>query len=259
MRKFHQFTALFFVLIFAFTSLKAQDIITLKTGEDIKSKIMEIGLSDVKYKKFENLSGPTYTMNKSDIFMIKYENGSKDVFGNTSPAAKPDQSNNEYNSNNNNNSYNNNNSVRKQVEEEYRNTDAQREYDKNMKLYHKKLVKGIVITSIGVPMLFAGAGLLGYGVSAFNADEAYNSTLSYGSSYYAIDETGDIVCMALGAAFMAVGIPLSIVGPVTLARSFHYKGLAKKAQASMSFAPVLAPAPGSHTNFASGMGMKIVF
>jgi hypothetical protein len=34
----------------------------------------------VKYKKYENQAGPTYTLMKSDIFMIKYENGDKDMF-----------------------------------------------------------------------------------------------------------------------------------------------------------------------------------
>jgi hypothetical protein len=61
-------------------TLSAQDIITLKNGDDIKAKVQEIGISDVKYKKFENLTGPTYTLQKTEIFMIKYESGDKDVF-----------------------------------------------------------------------------------------------------------------------------------------------------------------------------------
>jgi hypothetical protein len=60
----------------------AQDTITLKNGEDIQAIIQEIGEVDVKYKKFDNPNGPNYTLKKSDIFMIKYANGSKDVFSN---------------------------------------------------------------------------------------------------------------------------------------------------------------------------------
>jgi hypothetical protein len=48
--------------------------------------VQEIGLDNVKYKKYENQNGPTYTLMKSDIFMIKYENGDKDVF--TAPSAQ---------------------------------------------------------------------------------------------------------------------------------------------------------------------------
>jgi hypothetical protein len=58
----------------------AQDVITLKNGEEVKAKVQEVGLSDVKYRRYENLDGPVYTLRKTEIFMIKYENGEKDVF-----------------------------------------------------------------------------------------------------------------------------------------------------------------------------------
>jgi hypothetical protein len=57
-----------------------QDIITKKDGSEILAKVLEVGTADVKYKKFDNVQGPTYTILKSEIFMIKYENGGKDVF-----------------------------------------------------------------------------------------------------------------------------------------------------------------------------------
>ena len=60
--------------------LYAQDIITLKSGEEVKAVVQEIGADYVKYKKFENKNGPTYSLPKSAVFMIKYENGAKDVF-----------------------------------------------------------------------------------------------------------------------------------------------------------------------------------
>ncbi len=61
-------------------SADAQDLITKKDGTDIPAKILEITITEVKYKKFENLSGPTYTLLKSDILMVRYENGTNDVF-----------------------------------------------------------------------------------------------------------------------------------------------------------------------------------
>ena len=60
------------------------DIITLKDGSDIQAKVTEIGENEIKYKKFENQSGPAYTMKKVEIFMIRYANGSKDVFADAS-------------------------------------------------------------------------------------------------------------------------------------------------------------------------------
>jgi hypothetical protein len=72
-------------------TISAQDIITLKNGDEIKAKVQEVGLSDVKYKKFENLTGPTYTLLKTEIFMIKYENGEKDIFATQSQPEREKQ------------------------------------------------------------------------------------------------------------------------------------------------------------------------
>jgi hypothetical protein len=58
----------------------AQDIIIMANGEDIQAKVSEINDSEVRYKNFSNLQGPDFVIRSSDIFMIKYENGSKDVF-----------------------------------------------------------------------------------------------------------------------------------------------------------------------------------
>jgi len=61
-------------------TMSAQDIIVMKNGSEIRSAVQEVGVDVVKYKKYDNLNGPTYIKIKSEIFMIKYENGSKDVF-----------------------------------------------------------------------------------------------------------------------------------------------------------------------------------
>lgn len=58
----------------------SQDIIILKNGNENKAKVTEIGLNDIKYKDYSNLTGPTYTISKSKVFLIRYENGKKDVF-----------------------------------------------------------------------------------------------------------------------------------------------------------------------------------
>jgi hypothetical protein len=58
----------------------AQDVITLKNGQEIQALVQKISEVDVEYKKFENPNGPNYLLRKSEIFMIKYANGSRDVF-----------------------------------------------------------------------------------------------------------------------------------------------------------------------------------
>ena len=64
---------------FSFIS-NAQDAITTKDGTDILAKVIEINQNDIKYKRWNNLDGPTYTMSISDILMIRYENGTKEKF-----------------------------------------------------------------------------------------------------------------------------------------------------------------------------------
>ncbi len=61
-------------------TVSAQDIITLKSGEEISAKVTDIEQTVIRYRKFDNQTGPVYTVEKKDVFMIKYENGSKDVF-----------------------------------------------------------------------------------------------------------------------------------------------------------------------------------
>ena len=55
------------------------DIIILGTGEEVSAKVIEIGKEQIRYKKCENLSGPDYVINKSEVFIIKYFDGSKDI------------------------------------------------------------------------------------------------------------------------------------------------------------------------------------
>ncbi|MDR1121262.1 MAG: hypothetical protein LBM08_10125 [Dysgonamonadaceae bacterium] len=87
MRKI-KFFVLLIVLSCSVNAVWSQDIITLKSGDEIKAKVQEVGLSDVKYKKYGNLDGPVYTLLKTEIFMIKYENGEKDIFKDE-PAVSP--------------------------------------------------------------------------------------------------------------------------------------------------------------------------
>jgi TM2 domain-containing membrane protein YozV len=65
-------------LTVSFMGINAQDVITKMDGSDIFARIFEISANDVYYKKFSNESGPTYTLPKSDVYQIKYENGDVD-------------------------------------------------------------------------------------------------------------------------------------------------------------------------------------
>jgi hypothetical protein len=55
------------------------DVLILKSGEEIAAKILEITDDAIKYKKCDNPLGPTYSMAKERVFMIKYINGTKEL------------------------------------------------------------------------------------------------------------------------------------------------------------------------------------
>lgn len=68
-----------FSCLLASNALMAQDIVLLKTGDEIKTRVIEVTDNLVKYKRYDNLSGPTYSYEKTEVFSIKYENGEKKV------------------------------------------------------------------------------------------------------------------------------------------------------------------------------------
>lgn len=55
----------------------AQDLLILKSGKELKVKIVEDGPEIIKYREFEDPSGPLYTIAKSNVASIRYEKGSK--------------------------------------------------------------------------------------------------------------------------------------------------------------------------------------
>jgi hypothetical protein len=68
----------FVCLAFFVGAVYAQDVITKRNGEDIKAKVTEVSTSIVKY--IEYIDGPVQSIYASDVFKIKYKDGSRDVF-----------------------------------------------------------------------------------------------------------------------------------------------------------------------------------
>lgn len=73
------FLFIVFVLVF-FCVSRAQDIIVKTDSSRISAKVEEVGSTDVRYKRFDNPDGPTYTLSTIEIARIVYQNGSVDVF-----------------------------------------------------------------------------------------------------------------------------------------------------------------------------------
>lgn len=56
------------------------DLITLRNGDEIKGKVIEVSDKAVKYKRCDNMDGPLIVVSADNVFMIKYSNGTKEVF-----------------------------------------------------------------------------------------------------------------------------------------------------------------------------------
>lgn len=65
----------------------AQDVIVKRDGEEIQCRILEVSTNKVKYKQWKNQDGPTFVEKKTDVLMLKYENGQKEVISYSGPVS----------------------------------------------------------------------------------------------------------------------------------------------------------------------------
>jgi hypothetical protein len=56
------------------------DTIVMRNGDLMEAKVTEIGQREIRYRKCEDLEGPVFVVNITDVFMIKYPNGTRDYF-----------------------------------------------------------------------------------------------------------------------------------------------------------------------------------
>ncbi|HVA98003.1 MAG TPA: hypothetical protein VNG53_03835 [Bacteroidia bacterium] len=84
-------TILFFSAFLVLSKIsKAQDTIVQTNGTRIIAVVQEVGTTEIKYKKYANReTSPVYTIAKDQVSMIKYADGTKDVFNQGSTGIKP--------------------------------------------------------------------------------------------------------------------------------------------------------------------------
>lgn len=109
-----------FILILT-TVLRAQsqDVIHLLSNERIEAKITEVTGSWIKYKRFDNLDGPLFSVPQKEVQKVVYANGTEQTF--REPVDKYGRS-----------------------------------YEKNMKKYKHRKVGGAIMTSLGGALAIAG-------------------------------------------------------------------------------------------------------
>jgi uncharacterized membrane protein len=58
--------------------IKAQDSLFFLNKNSIAAKVLEIGVDEIKYKRFDNIEGPLYIVSRNEVGYIKYTNGKTD-------------------------------------------------------------------------------------------------------------------------------------------------------------------------------------
>lgn len=84
---------LILLLLLCSMSVVAQDVIVKKDGSTVVCRVIEVNATEITYKKWGDLNGSNYIMDKSLASAINYENGKKEVFGATESLYKPNNQN----------------------------------------------------------------------------------------------------------------------------------------------------------------------
>ena len=79
----------FALFLLSVIGLFAQDIINTVDGKQIESIVIEIGVTEISYRNWNNPNGPTYKILKKDVSKISYRNGFTDTFNESGQTAQP--------------------------------------------------------------------------------------------------------------------------------------------------------------------------
>lgn len=66
------------LLLLCSVGMSAQDVIVKKDGSTIVCRVVELNSSEIVYKKWTDLNGSNYVMNRADASAINYGNGKKE-------------------------------------------------------------------------------------------------------------------------------------------------------------------------------------
>jgi len=249
-------TLLISICILSISQLWAQDRLFFLSGDETEVKITEVSSSEVKYKRLDNLDGPTFSSLKSDLFMIKYANGDKEMIA--AQTAEPASTKNEEyttedaaisapatNSGSGLSSAvivtNEPSSTSRSNSDKWGRTESE-----NRALFKKKIVKGAVLLGVGGAMAIPGVVLFGLATRYDNAG--------------GITEIADTY-RVVGALLVVGGAAMVIAGSAVMGTSAKYKKRANQlANGTVRLSPALMnDARFSGVNVKSNPGFGVSF
>jgi hypothetical protein len=193
----------------------AQDIIVTKKSKHIDAQVLEVNINDIRYKDWSNQDGPIYTILKSDIVSIVYQNGKVETFDNSTQQSQS----------NNNQSQSYGGDLPQSMTLSKFNSMNDDEQDKYFQKHvggdiYDTFHSGVNLRRTGKGLLTSGLILCGVGVGFIVGGIVYYENNYYYDDgyYYSHDNTGDIL-IGVGAGLLSVGetlvivsIPLNAVG-----------------------------------------------
>lgn len=205
----------FLIYVVTALSASAQDTLVMRNGDQLLVKIEVIDVSEISYRKFDNLNGPLHIVAKADVFMVKYQNGTHDVFSSAeAPLATPPTTTTHPPRDD------------RHVRDNRDTRDNHRRY-RNYEQLHKmaasRTVAGAVITSVGVVFLASGITLTATEMQAA-MNRSRNSSMERAIA---------------GTLLTIAGIPCSIIGPILLGRGAKYRRQAQEMGPALGFSPVI--------------------
>lgn len=213
--------ALICILLWCGNAL-AQDTLVMRNGDEILAKVEEVGVYEIKYHKADNLTGPVYVAQRANVFMIKYANGTHEVFSSAEapaetdlPVPQPREA-----------ERRDPRDHREQRAREHRDRGRLRpsyDYVRLNEMGSKRIVAGAVVTTVGGAFLITGITL--------SATEMRNSFSNPNRTRPERIIAGTLLTIA--------GIPCTIIGPILLGKGFKYRRMAAEQGPSLSFSPVI--------------------
>ena len=190
---------------------RSQDYVYLIDSDTIKSKVLEVNEDNVKYKDFENLDGPIYTINITRVDKIVYQNGKVDTFVFT---------NTDHYSNENYNQNSNNGIVNPDLPKVISYDELMIMNDNEKEVYlstlgvssiYERFLSGNMMANKGRNLRFTGIGLSIGGLVLYTSGAVISGDMEEEGILLAV--LGSTV-LTVGQVITIVSIPISIVGGV---------------------------------------------
>lgn len=231
----------------------AQDVIVMKDQSTVMSKVLEITNTEIKYKKWNNQDGPTYSVNRSEVVSINYENGEVDHFSETTSNQQSTYS---QQTQNNHNGYMEaiasfpaamKLNGRRLTDEELRSLIDEQTYQLYLK-GKKKTNAGEVVGIIGlIPFITSTSVLLNY-TSFDEEDRPFVLKAS-------------LIALGVGTAMVVPGIVLSLSGGNNLTQVAETYNGNQGSSYSLSISPAImgCEVPQSQSNYGLGLTFNLNF